>query len=140
MEKAGDVSKLDTRIDSVGRQQPAHRPPSKEQQLRALRERSALPPIVPESQRPAPGAALPPAAVPVEPIKSMDEHDLDKALHRGRLSLGHALADRPKEALGIVLDLIGRLDLANKLPRNQRIDFARGFVSALGLTPADLGE
>jgi ATP-dependent DNA ligase len=41
LEKAGDVSKLDTRTDTAGRQQPAAKAPkapSKEGQIRALRE------------------------------------------------------------------------------------------------------
>jgi hypothetical protein len=142
----GEISPVDKTVGADGKSRPAHpparKPPSKEQQLRALRERSAshqptmpLPPIVPERKRPTPHAAVP---VP-EPIKSMDEHDLDKALHRRRLSLGYALADSPKEALGIVVDLIGRLRVGEKLPRDQRIDFARGFVLALRLAPEDLG-
>jgi hypothetical protein len=44
LEQSGDVSRLDTRTDTAGRQQPSTKPPkpsSKLDQIRALRERSA---------------------------------------------------------------------------------------------------
>ena len=66
LEETGDVSKLDTRTDSVGRQQSATKPPkppSKEAQIRALREQKPV--IV------RPPAAAPPPTDDVAALQAL---------------------------------------------------------------------
>jgi hypothetical protein len=79
-EEAGDVSTVDTRTDSAGRQQPATKPPkppSKEAQIRAMREHQAAPPTSKA------GAALDAEPLAPPPIPDLGELKSVLAMLRG---------------------------------------------------------
>jgi hypothetical protein len=85
LEQKGDVSIIDTRTDSAGRQQPATKPPkppSKEAQIRALREgreleaRSEIPNVVTRTD----SAGEPPTP---PPMPDLDELKSVLAMLRG---------------------------------------------------------
>jgi hypothetical protein len=136
LEESGDVSRNDTRTDTKGRQQPASKPPraaSKEDQIRALRERSALPPIVPESRRPA---------APTADAPSMSQPDAQlvaDARRRIALSVPALLTRDAIGGLAHIAQAIERAKVAKSLSFEKRVEAARAFLIALDVRPEDFG-
>jgi hypothetical protein len=119
LEQAGDVSFSDTRPDTKGRQQPATKPaPSKLAPRERDNEPAPLPPIVPERERPAPGADDPgqPAAPPPTRDRFRDTDELVQLLTVLR-------GDR------------SRID---QVPQAKRLALARGCLEILNVKVGDL--
>ena len=131
----GEIPPVDKTVGVDGKTriaQPAYKPPpSKEQQLRAMRERLALAPIVPESQRPVTALAA--------AISQPDAQMIADTTRRIGLAIPPLLVRDPVGGLGHIAKVIEGTGVANVLSRAQRIDMARAFLVALNLQPEDFG-
>jgi hypothetical protein len=132
LEQAGDVSRLDTRTDSLGRAQPATKPA----------------PVTAERVLPVPGegpqrTGLTTAVAPREPAGLGLPSHLKKPVAEARADTLMQLSSLLRIDTGKTIEEIVRLlrdarpDI-EALPKEKRIAVARGFQRALGLTDADL--